>query len=116
MPAWVSRLLAREVVEVATIKFVTGLVSFPFFYALQTWLVRHWMGSWIALAYFLLLPVTGLFALFYAEDLAGFTEEIRVFLLHLLRGDRMDRLQKRRDRIIRELERGRDEYLSGGLE
>jgi hypothetical protein len=111
IPAWISRLVTRELVEVATVKFMTGLVSFPLFYGLQTWLVGKWLGTGTALAYFLLLALTGLFALFYVEILTGFAEDVRVFFLHLLKGDLMERLQKRRNRIVRELERASEEYL-----
>jgi 1-acyl-sn-glycerol-3-phosphate acyltransferase len=110
IPAWISRLVTRELVEVATVKFMSGLVSFPVFYALQTWLVGKWLGMGTALAYFFLLPAAGLFALFYAETLTGFAEDVRVFFLHLLKRDLIERLQKRRNRIVRELERAGEEY------
>jgi hypothetical protein len=112
MPAWICRLVNLELVEVATVKFISGLVSFPAFYVMQTWLVTNWFEVQTALVYFISLPLTGLFALIYTEALTGFAEEARIFSLHLLRRDLMERLQKRRDRIVAELERGRDEYLA----
>ncbi len=112
IPGWISRLLTLELVEVATVKFTTGLLTFPFFYALQTWLVSLWLGMGTALVYLFSLPLTGLVALFYGEVLTGFAEEGRVFLLHLLRRDLMERLQKRRDHIVAKLERAREDYLA----
>jgi 1-acyl-sn-glycerol-3-phosphate acyltransferase len=111
-PGWLSRLVARHPVEVATIKFVSGLLSFPVFYSLQTWAVGHSAGLGLAIIYLISLPLTGLFALGYQERLSGFFEEVRLFLLHLLRRDEMSRLKKRREAITRELEICREEYLS----
>jgi 1-acyl-sn-glycerol-3-phosphate acyltransferase len=110
-PGWMSRLVARGVTEVATVKFLSGMVSFPFFYALQTGLVGYWAGVKPAFIYLLLLPLTGLFALRYQEAMDGLFDEIRVFFFHLLKPDRVGRLQEWRDAITNELERCRKEYL-----
>jgi 1-acyl-sn-glycerol-3-phosphate acyltransferase len=112
IPGWISRLLRLELVEVATVKFMAGLMSFPFFYALQCWLVSFWLDMGTAMVYLISLPLTGLFALWYGEVLIGFVEEVRVFFLHLLRRDLMERLEKRRAHILAELDRGREDYLA----
>ena len=112
IPGWISRLLSLELVEVATVKFIAGLVSFPFFYALQTWLASFWLAPGLAPLYLISLPLSGLFALWYGEVLTGFAEEARVFFLHLLRRDLMERLEKRRTHILGELDRGREDYLA----
>lgn len=112
IPAWISRLLRLEIVEVATVKFMAGLVSFPFLYVMQTWLMSFWLDAGMAIVYLISLPLTGLFALWYSEYLTGFTEESRVFFLHLLRRDLMERLEKRRIHILAELDRGREDYLA----
>jgi hypothetical protein len=109
-PLWLSRLLTRDMVEVATIKFLSGLVSFPLFYFGQTWLVAKVLGAATAWIYFGLLPVTGLFALAYMEGLEGFAEEIRVFFLHLSRRDFMGKLKTRREHILQELDLCRQQY------
>jgi hypothetical protein len=113
LPLWISRLLTRDIVEVATIKFLSGLVSFPLFYFGQTWLVAKVLGATPAWIYFGLLPVTGLFALAYMEGLEGFAEEIRVFFLHLTRRDFMGKLETRRERILQELDLCRRQYENG---
>jgi 1-acyl-sn-glycerol-3-phosphate acyltransferase len=110
LPAWVARFAAKEQVEEATIKFVSGLVSFPLFYGLQSSVVGFWAGAWAGLLYLISLPATGLFALFYLERLTGFAEEIRLFFLHLFRRELMERLESHRDRIVQELEQGRKDY------
>ncbi len=98
--------------EIATVKFVAGLLSFPLFYALQTWVVGHWAGFGTAIIYLVSLPMTGLLALDYQERMSGFFEEVRLFFVHLFRRDEISRLQKRREAITRELELYREDYLS----
>jgi hypothetical protein len=110
-PAWLSRLLMRDVVEVATIKFLSGLAGFPLFYFLQSWLVGRALGAATAWFYLGLLPLSGLFALSYMEALEGFADEIRVFFLHLTRQDIVGKLKTRRECILEELELCREQYL-----
>jgi len=112
IPAWTARALTRDVVEVATIKLLTGMVTFPVFYALQTWLVARSVGFRLAVLYFLALPTSGLLALRHQEALRGLTEEVRVFLLHLLRKNQMGRLARLGRPIGEELARCREEFLS----
>ena len=109
-PGWLSRLVNKRPVEIATVKFVGGLLSFPVFYALQTWAVAHWAGLGPASIYLVSLPATGLLALCYQEAMGGFFEEVRLFFLHLVRRDEMSRLQKRREAITCELELYRQEF------
>jgi glycerol-3-phosphate O-acyltransferase/dihydroxyacetone phosphate acyltransferase len=114
LPLWLSRLLTRDIVEVATIKFLSGLVSFPLFYLGQTWLVARFLGPLAAWIYLGLLPVTGSMALAYLEALEDFAEEIRVFFLQVTRRDFMGKLRTRRERILHELELCRQQYESAG--
>ena len=111
-PGWLSRLLTKHPVEIATVKFVAGLLSFPLFYALQTWAVGHWAGLGPAIIYLVSLPVAGLLALGYQERMSGFFEEVQIFFVHLFRRDEISQLRKRREAITRELKLYREEYLS----
>ncbi len=111
-PGWLSRLVTKHPVEIATVKFVAGLLSFPLFYALQTWAVGHLAGLGTGIIYLVSLPVTGLMALDYQERMSGFFEEVRLFFIHLFKRDELSRLQARREAIKRELRLYREEYLS----
>ena len=111
-PGWLSRLVANHPVEIATVKFVGGLLSFPLFYTVQTWAVGHWAGPGTGIIYLVSMPVTGLLALDYQERMSGFFEEVRLFFVHLFRRDEISRLQERREAIKRELKLYREEYLS----
>ena len=110
IPGWLSASGRRDRVEVASVKFFTGLVTFPLFYALQGYLVARAFGWDSALLYLLSLLPSGLFALYYGEVFLGFFEEVRVFTFHVLNRDRVGRLSERRDRLLSELVRCRHEY------
>lgn len=112
IPAWTARILSRDLAEIATIKLFTGMVTFPLFYALQTWLVARSACGSLATLYLLALPVSGLLALRYQEAIRDLAEETRVFLLHFLRKDLMARLRLRGGQIREELDRCREEFLS----
>ncbi len=103
IPALISRLLAAEPVGRATIKLLSGLVTFPLFYALAA-LVS---GRIVPL---LLLPPLGLFALFYLEEVSELLREARIFLWHYRPDDRRERLKRWRHELTREIEALRREY------
>lgn len=99
----------RHPVERATLKLVYGLVIFPLAYVLEAFVIARYFFSGSAgatLACLLALPTLGLFALVYAEVLADFLREVRVFFQ---RGRRA-RLERWRDELARELELRRAEY------
>ncbi len=109
-PGWLCRLVTKHPVEIATVKFVAGHLSFPLFYALQTWAVSHWAGLGPAIIYLVSLPATGLLALGYQEKMSGFFDEVRLFFVQLLRRDEINRLEERREAITRKLELYRQEF------
>jgi 1-acyl-sn-glycerol-3-phosphate acyltransferase len=103
IPALLARLLATEPLERATTKLLTGLISFPIFYALAISLT----GRFVLLA---LLPPLGVFSLFYAEAASELLREIRIFLWHFRPDDRRKRLLLWRENLASELEARRAEY------
>lgn len=110
IPALLARFLATEPVERATIKLLTGLVSFPLFYGLAVFLT----GRLLPLA---LLPPLGIFSLFYAERGSELLREVRIFFWHARPDERRKRLLFWRKALVSELEAKRREYqaLANGL-
>ncbi len=51
----------------ATVQILLGLITFPFFYVLQAWLLSSWLGVWGAIGYGLSLLPAGLFAWHYRQ-------------------------------------------------
>lgn len=96
----------------APIQMVTGIFSFAFFYFLQVFLVGWFFNSfWIGLAYFLSLPISGFFALFYANYLRDTKDKWRLLALFYKRQDLISNLLQQRKEIIQELELAKKEYL-----
>ena len=58
LPKWINERLDLYVGYAATVKAIAGLISFPFFYAIQTWLVAYFWNIDIALIYLASLPIT----------------------------------------------------------
>ncbi len=103
LPAFVSSALATEPVERATVKLLTGLVTFPLFYALAV-LVTGQPGL------LAILPLLGVFSLIYSEAVSELLREVRIFFWHQRRDQRRDRLKLWREELAAELESRRREY------
>jgi 1-acyl-sn-glycerol-3-phosphate acyltransferase len=103
IPALLARLIAQEPVERATLKLLGGLVTFPLFYALAVFATGR-------LATLALLPLLGLFALFYFEQVKELLREVRLFLWRHSLDDRRRRLEQWRSDLVVELDARRREY------
>lgn len=103
IPALVAHWLAQEPVERATVKLLSGLVTFPLFYTLAV----LFSGRPLLLA---LMPSLGLFSLFYAEAVSELFREVRTFFWHLRPDDRRERLKLWREELASELETRRLQY------
>ncbi len=68
IPALAAKKLKLYIGYTATVKIVLGLFTYPILYGLQVWLVhRFFENIWITLAYFISLPLSGLFAWTYRK-------------------------------------------------
>ena len=103
IPALLAHLLATEPVGRATVKLLTGLVTFPLFYALAVLL----SGRLLLLA---LLPPLGIFSLIYGEAVSELFREVRIFFWHRRPDDRWERLKLWREDLASELDIRRQEY------
>ncbi|MCU0445118.1 MAG: lysophospholipid acyltransferase family protein [Microscillaceae bacterium] len=110
--AYITR-LAKFPEYTAPVMMVTGVLTFTFFYILQTALCYWFIGSgWCTLAYFVSLPISGFFALLYANYLAITEDRWRVFTLFFKRTDLITTLISQRKEIIRDLEKAKNDYLA----
>lgn len=110
--AWIVK-LSKVAEYTAPVMFVSGIFTFTFFYLLQTFGV-YWLTNsllWTCL-YFLSLPLSGFFALFYANYLALTEDRWRVFTLFFKRADLVAELIQQRKDIIKDLENAKDDYLA----
>ena len=85
---------------------------FPFFWAVETWIVWRLTNPWIAAVFLASLPVSGLLAYRYLGGLAGLRDRLRFGLLSLTRHHAARRLLIHRGEILEELERAKADYLT----
>ena len=114
LPARVADRLTKEVEFIAPIMMVTGMLTFPLFYSLQTALVWHFThsGLWTTL-YLLSLPLTGFFALAFSRWVAAWRGQWRVGWLGRKRESLVASLRQERADLLAELERARVEWRAG---
>lgn len=114
LPSMVAKRATKEVEFVAPIMLVVGMVTFSFGYAAQVALVHHFTQDWRwTLLYGLSLPVTGFFALAYANKLAGRLRRLRALRLFRQQRPVMEGLLRQRATILRLLSEAREAYLAG---
>jgi 1-acyl-sn-glycerol-3-phosphate acyltransferase len=112
LPRWLARRLAHEETDYATVRLLSGLVAFPLFWGIETWLVGRLAGGHWATAFALSLPVSGLLAYRYLGGAGRLRRAWRFTLLSVTHGYAASELIAERQALIAELDRARDDYLA----
>ena len=81
IPGWVARALRQPPHVAATYKVVVSLLVFPLFWLGEAGAAWRWLGAWEGLLTLAIAPLSGWFALKFAEHLERFRGEARAFLL-----------------------------------
>ncbi|WP_045689223.1 hypothetical protein [Hymenobacter sp. AT01-02] len=114
VPSVVAKRATDDMAFVAPVMLVTGMLTFTLGYALQTYLVHHFITHdwrWTTL-YFISLPLSGFYALSYWSNLAQRLRRLRV--LRLFRRERpvLESVLRQRTELIRLLREARAAYLA----
>jgi glycerol-3-phosphate O-acyltransferase/dihydroxyacetone phosphate acyltransferase len=112
LPRWIARRTARKETDYATTRLLASVVAFPLFWGVPTWLVWRGAGAAWALAFFVSLPASGLFAYQYFAGMGRLRHQLQLGALALTRAHAARRLLAEREALIAELDRARDEYLA----
>jgi 1-acyl-sn-glycerol-3-phosphate acyltransferase len=97
----------------APVMMITGIFSFGVCYSLQLWVFQWYFGNaWLTLAYFISLPITGFFALFYAYRRDHVIDRWQLFTLFYKRAPLIGYLVQQRTEIIEALEQAKKDYLA----
>ncbi|SHK18498.1 lysophospholipid acyltransferase family protein [Hymenobacter psychrotolerans] len=113
LPSMVAKRATKEVEFVAPIMLVVGMLTFSFGYAAQIALVHRYLTHdwrW-TLLYGLSLPVSGFYALYYANKLAGRLRRLRALRLFRQQRPVVEDLLRQRATILRLLNEARQAYL-----
>ena len=104
IPEWLSGKIKDKQFH-NSIKFVTSMILFPLFYLLQTLLVSFLpLSGFYTAGYFLSLPVSGAFALYYANSVKKLRIGWRFFLLHTRKDKQLLSLSDIHNSIITEMD------------
>ncbi|MBL8002889.1 MAG: 1-acyl-sn-glycerol-3-phosphate acyltransferase [Flavobacteriales bacterium] len=107
LPSQVYRMSGLEVEYKAPVQLVTGLLTFPTFYALELWALVHFTGAGMTwrLLFLAMLPLSGYITLHYWNDLQRLARLLRFSFR--VRPERIEQLVARRDAILERMEQAR---------
>ena len=111
-PRWLARRLAKKETDYATARFLAGVVAFPLFWTLETWVVGWLIGAAGAAAFAVSLPLSGLVAYRYLVGASRLRSRLRIGVLAFTRERAVRFLVAEREAIIAELERAKGDYLA----
>jgi len=105
IPAWLTKKLNLYIGYESTVKVLSGMLTFPIFYSLQTWIV-HWVFQTplITWGYFLSLVPTGLFAWWYLIKAKAFGQRKKVYQLQRSQATVYSDLVNRRNQLSSRIE------------
>jgi 1-acyl-sn-glycerol-3-phosphate acyltransferase len=112
LPRWLAHRLARKETDYMTIRLLAGMVAFPLFWGLETWLVSRWAPARWTAAFALSLPIAGVIAYRYLVGAKDFRARLRLARLGIVHGPARARLVTERAAILAELERAKQDYLA----
>jgi 1-acyl-sn-glycerol-3-phosphate acyltransferase len=111
LPRLIAHRTARKETDYATTRLLASVVAFPFFWALETWIVWRVGGLGWALAFALSLPLSGLLAYRYLGGVGRLRSRLRLGWVSLTHRQLAGRLLAERQALVAELERAKDDYL-----
>jgi len=107
LPSKIFELLKIDIEYKTSVEMISGMVTFPLFYALETWLFRNYVSNeWWSTAIFLfMLPVSGYLVMYYWTEMQRFARVIHFYLF--MKPERKKKLLVLRDQILSEMEEAR---------
>lgn len=108
---WTSRHVAKRETDYATVRILSGILLYSAFYSAQIYWTLTRFGWFVGLLYGSTLPFFGAFVYFYWEKFKQFRSDLRLFFVILTRKQLLAQLIRRRERLIAELDRAKEDYL-----
>lgn len=112
IPRALARRLAHKETDYMTIRLLAGIVAFPVFWGLETWLVARWASAPWTITFALSLPISGVIAYRYRVGAARFRSSVRLARLGIVHDSVRVRLIAERAAIIDELEGAKRDYFA----
>ena len=105
IPAWLTKKLNLYIGYDSTVKVLSGMLTFPIFYALQTWIIHAvFQTPLVTWGYFLSLVPTGLFAWWYLSKAKAFAQRKKVHQLQRVQAAAYNDLVNKRNQLSDRIE------------
>ena len=112
LPRWIARRAASKETSYATTRLLASVIAYPLFWGLETWIVWRLAGPLWALGFVVSLPLSALLAYHYLQGIGSLRAQARLSVLAVTRHQAATRLLVERRRLIDELERAKNDYLT----
>jgi len=109
---WIARRAASKETSYATTRLLASVIAYPLFWGLETWIVWRLAGPLWALGFVVSLPLSALLAYHYLQGIGSLRAQARLSVLAVTRHQAATRLLVERRRLIDELERAKNDYLT----
>jgi glycerol-3-phosphate O-acyltransferase/dihydroxyacetone phosphate acyltransferase len=111
LPEKIYEALKTDIEYKTPIELISGLITFPLFYALEIWLFRKYVSpeTQYTLLLFVLLPVSGFIALYYSTEVRRFVRLLRFYFV--VSPENKISILKLRDDILNKIEEARISFL-----
>ncbi len=106
LPSRIFKLSRLEIEYKAPVQMFAGLITFPFFYALELWLFRTYISNefWYSVLLLVLFIVTGYVAMYYWTEVKRFA---RVLHYYFVPSENKRKMLSLRDEILNHIEEAR---------
>jgi 1-acyl-sn-glycerol-3-phosphate acyltransferase len=108
---WISRKVAKKETDYATTRILSGILLYSIFYSVQIYWVLQRFGILAALVYGCTLPVSGWFAYYYWDKFQASMANLQLYRLMLTRSQLLNQLKQKREELIAEMDRAKEDYL-----
>ncbi|HYV94402.1 MAG TPA: 1-acyl-sn-glycerol-3-phosphate acyltransferase [Chitinophagales bacterium] len=107
LPSKIFQSLKIDIEYKTSVQMVSGMITFPLFYALEIWIFRHYVSADLrsTLLFMVALPVTGYITMYYWTELQRFARVIR-FCFFMKPREKV-KLRELRDEILDRMEEAR---------
>jgi glycerol-3-phosphate O-acyltransferase / dihydroxyacetone phosphate acyltransferase len=112
LPRALAHRTARKETDYATTRLLASMITYPLFYALETWAVLRLLGPTVATLFAVSLPISGLIAYRYLTGAGRLQRRLRFNALMVTHAAAARRLVAERREILTELERAKHDWLA----
>jgi len=110
LPSKIFESMKIDIEYKTSVEMASGLITFPLFYVLETWLFRRYVSDqlWTTLIFLIALPTSGYLVMYYWTEMQRFARVVRFHFF--IKPDKKKNLLKLRDEILNNMEEARRSF------